>query len=205
MRSAPSFCVTAVDFPGFGRSPAPIVPVDLQYYVDEVAALMRHYNMEDVVVVAHSFGARVAIRLAVACDRVAGLVLVGAAGLRPRRSVRYYARILRAKWCHLCHLPRPKGSTDYENLSGPMRRTFVNIVNTYQDREVRHVRCPVLLVWGTEDTQTPLYMLHRFERLLPQSHTVLMEGCDHFCFARQPARFDALVKEFANNLCESSR
>ena len=200
MRGTPSFCVTAVDFYGFGASPAPTHPVDLQYYVDGVVELMRHYNMEDVTVVAHSFGARVAIRLATQTDRVAGLVLVGAAGLKPRRTLRYYLRIARARWYALWGLPRPEGSPDYEALEGPMRRTFVNIVHTYQDSEVARIACPVLLVWGTEDRETPLYMLRRFQRLLPDSRTVLMEGCNHFCFVQQPARFDALVKEYANNL-----
>jgi len=200
LREAPTFCLTAVDFYGFGQTPAPTYPVDLQYYVDGVVALMRHYNMEDVTVVAHSFGARVAIRLATQCDRVNGLVLVGAAGLKPRRGIRYYCRLARARWYALWGMPRPKGSPDYEALSGAMRRTFVNIIHTYQDAEVARITCPVLLVWGTLDTETPMYMLRRFQRLLPQSRTVLLEGCGHFCFAEQPARFDALVKEYANNL-----
>lgn len=200
LHNAPSFCLTAVDFYGFGDTPAPTHPVDLQYYVDGVLELMRHYNMEDVLVVAHSFGARVAVRLATQSDRVAGLVLVGAAGMKPRRGLRYAFRILRARWYALMGMPRPLGSPDYEALSGPMRRTFINIIHTYQEKEAAKVSCPTLLVWGTLDTETPLYMLRRYQRLLPSSRTVLMEGCGHFCFAQQPQRFDALVKEFARNL-----
>ena len=200
MREAPSFCVTAPDFYGFGQTPAPPFPVDLQYYADGVNELMNHYRMEDVTVVAHSFGARVAVRLAATGTRISGLVLVGAAGMRPRRGLRYATRIARARWYALWGMPRPAGSPDYEALTGDMRRTFINIVHTYQEREAAAVRCPTLLVWGTEDTETPLYMMRRYRRLLPSSRTVLFEGCGHFCFAQQPRRFDALVKEFARNL-----
>ena len=197
MREAPSFCLTALDFYGFGASPAPAHPMDLQYFVDGVEEIMRHYNMEDVTVVAHSFGARVAMRLANRSSRVAGLVLVGAAGLKPRRTLGYYVRVARAKWYALWGLPRPSGSADYEATSGAARRTFVNIIHTYQEKEAAAIKVPVLLVWGTEDNETPAYMLKRFERLLPDSRTVLFEGCGHFCFAERPSRFDALVKQFA--------
>ena len=196
-----SFCSTAPDLYGFGATPPPPMAVGLDYYADGVMELMAHYHMEDAVLVGHSFGARVAIRVAAHSDRVAGLVLVGAAGLRPRRGVRYAVRVLRAKCCRLLGRPYLGGSADYRSLTGPMRRTFIRIVHTYQEREVRALRCPVLLVWGTEDTQTPLYMLHRFQRLLPHARTVLMEGCDHYCFLQQPARFRALVQQFAASLC----
>ena len=199
--NSPSFCRTAPDMYGFGDTPAPMVPVDLQYYADGVMDLFRHYGIEDAVVVGHSFGARVAIRLAATTDRVAGLVLVGAAGLKPRRGPRYYARVARAKCCRVLGLPQPKGSVDYAKLQGSMRQTFKNVVHTYQEREVKSIRCPVLLVWGSLDDQTPLYMLHRFERLLPHSRTVLMEGCGHFCFLEQPRRFADLVDQFAFGLC----
>ncbi|MBQ4444199.1 MAG: alpha/beta hydrolase [Clostridia bacterium] len=202
LRETPSFCLTAVDFYGFGESPAPSVPVDLQYFADGVDEVMRRYNMEDVVVVAHSFGARVAVRLATQSTRIAGLVLVGAAGMKPRRTARYYLRIARAKWYALWGLPRPQGSADYEATSGAERRTFVNIIHTYQEKEVREIRVPVLLVWGTADRETPPYMLRRYERLLRNSRTVLFEGRGHFCFAEEPQRFDAIVKEFA--LCTTA-
>lgn len=197
---SPSFCCTAPDLYGFGQTPPPPVAVDLQYYADGVCALIRHYRMEDVVLVGHSFGARVAIRVASQYDRVAGLVLVGAAGLKPRRGVRYYVRVWHAKCCTLLGLPKPQGSEDYNRLTGTMRKTFINVVHTYQEKEVRRLRCPVLLVWGSQDDQTPPYLLRRFQRLLPQARTVWMEGCGHYCFLQQPTRFDALVKEFCRSL-----
>lgn len=200
MREAPSFCLTAVDLYGFGETPSPPYPVDLQYYADGVEELLRHYNLEDVTVVAHSFGARVAMRLVQTSTRVSGLVLVGAAGMKPHRGLRYYLRIARARWYALWGLPRPLGSADYEALRGVMRKTFVNIIHTYQEKEAARIRMPVLLVWGTLDRETPPYMLRRLRRLLPDSRTVLFEGCGHFCFAEMPERFDALVKQFALRL-----
>lgn len=200
LHATPRFCYTAPDLYGFGNTPAPSYPVDLDYYVRGVVDLMTHYHMEDTVVVGHSFGARIALRLAQCTDRVQGLVLVGAAGLRPRRGIKIYARIAYAKWCRLCRRTPPVGSEDYRRLTGAMRKTFVNVVHTYQDKELPHIHCPVLLVWGDKDTQTPLYMLRRFQRGLPNSRTVIMEGCDHFCFAQQPARFERLIREWADNL-----
>ena len=70
--------VTTVDLYGFGETPAPTIPVDLDYYVQGVKRLMAYYNMENVLVVGHSFGGRVAVKLAQS-SRVAGVVLVDAA------------------------------------------------------------------------------------------------------------------------------
>ncbi|MBQ9145659.1 MAG: alpha/beta hydrolase [Clostridia bacterium] len=196
---SPSFCLTAPDLYGFGSTPAPPFGVDLDYYVRGVRQLLEHYHMEDVTIVAHSFGARIALRLA-QDSRISGLVLIGAAGLRPRRKPIYYLRVLHAKLARLFALSGPKGSKDYSTLSPVMKRTFINIVHTYQDRELQLVRCPVLLIWGEEDRETPLYMLRKFEHGLPHSNTVMLEGCGHFCFLEQSSRVHQLIKEFVRNL-----
>ena len=196
----PSFCETLPDLYGFGETPAPPFPVGLDYYVDGVKRLMDQYRMQDVVVVAHSFGARIALRLAATSPHVAGLVLVGAAGMKPRRGIKYVVRVAMVKIAKALHRPIKGGSADYRRLSGAMKGTFVNIVHTYQEKELPKVSVPVLLVWGTEDKETPSYMLKRLQKGLPHSRTVWMEKGGHFCFATQPVRFRQLVEAFVNEV-----
>lgn len=74
--------VLAVDMPGFGKSPASEVEP-----VEALARLLRHLELEQVVVVGPSMGGRIALDFAIRHpQRVAGLVLVGAVGVEENRA-----------------------------------------------------------------------------------------------------------------------
>ncbi len=200
------FTVTRLDFYGFGETPAPTFPIDLDYYVDAVEEIMRFYNMEDVIVVGHSFGGRVAIRLA-QNSRVSGLILVDSAGLKPKRKLSYYFKVgiyKTAKFFHIhTKFTKNLGSEDYKKLTGSMKRTFINVVNEDLTKQTKTITVPTMLIWGEKDLETPLEMLHRMEKNIKNSTTVLFEGCGHFCFLENPKRFYSLVSEFAKSVTQN--
>jgi pimeloyl-ACP methyl ester carboxylesterase len=53
-----------------------------------------------------------------------------------------------------------------------------------------------LLVWGSEDTATPLSDAHLMETLIPDSGLVVLEGAGHFSYIDQPTRFGRIVSHF---------
>ncbi len=189
------YTVTAVDFYGFGSSPTPSYPVDLDYYVSGVLEIIYHYNMEDVTVIGHSFGGRIAIKLA-SCDRVSVLVLCDGAGIKPRRGMKYYYKVLLAKLGKLFKRRFYLGSSDYSKLSGAMKKTFVNIVNEDLTPLTRKIEKPCLVIWGEKDNETPMYMYKRLCKNIENSRGVIFEGAGHFAIFEQPKRFSELVKEF---------
>lgn len=197
------FTVTRVDFFGFGETPAPTYPINLDYFVNAVEEIMRFYNMEDVVIIGHSFGGRVAIKLA-KNSRVSGLILVDSAGLKPKRKLSYYFKVALYKSAKFLHIhtkyTKNLGSEDYKRLTGSMKRTFVNVVNEDLTKETKEITLPTMLIWGDEDVETPLEMLHRMEKNIKNSTTVLFEGCGHFCFLENQKRFYSLVSEFARSI-----
>jgi pimeloyl-ACP methyl ester carboxylesterase len=88
----------AVDLPGFGESDPPPEPWGAGEYAGFVRELMDELGLDATVVIAHSFGGRVAIRLAVDFpERVTKLVLVNSAGIRPARTAKYHRRVALAK------------------------------------------------------------------------------------------------------------
>ena len=190
------FTVTRVDLYGFGETPSPSYPVDLDYYVEGVKRLMARYNMENVVVIGHSFGGRVAIKLA-SSSRVSGVVLVDSAGLRPRRHLSYYFKVWGYKLRKRLGLETHGGSLDYRACKGAMKGTFVNVVNENLKRAAQKIPCPVLLIYGENDSETPLYMYKKFLKLIPESKGVIIEGAGHFSFLDSPERFYTLIKQFA--------
>jgi pimeloyl-ACP methyl ester carboxylesterase len=71
------FTTVAVDLPGFGASPRPVPPLDLDGLVDVVAALVDAEGLAPAVVVGNCMGSNIAVKLATERpDQVRALVLV---------------------------------------------------------------------------------------------------------------------------------
>lgn len=93
------FKVVAVDMSGFGGSPPMTYAYSLDDYAAEIKRVIDELGDDKIIVMAHSFGARVAVRLLRDEKRIDKLIFTGAAGLKPRRSVRYGLK--RALFCCL--------------------------------------------------------------------------------------------------------
>ncbi|MBO7156092.1 MAG: alpha/beta hydrolase, partial [Clostridia bacterium] len=171
------------DFYGFGRSIEPSVPLTLDDYVDAVREIIVKLKLPDVYLVGHSFGARVAVRLASRYPQyVKGLVLIDGAGLKPRRGLRYYFKVFAHKTLKKLGFNGLKGSCDYRVLSPVMKMTFKNIVNEYVDGDLPYVTTKTLILWGAKDKATPLYMARRFKRKLPNAELKIFKGAGHFSY-----------------------
>ena len=210
-------CV-AIDFPGFGQSPAP----DTAWGVDDYATMVREFlAAKDIThcdILAHSFGGRVTLSL-LAGDphkKTFGKILItGGAGMKPHRTWRYYYRrslatILKAPFSLLP--PRARGtalarlrqtsvwkslgSSDYQQLQGVMRETFVKTVNHYQESLLPQIPHDILLLWGTDDNATPLYQGERLEQGLKNAALVKIDRAGHYAFLDQPAQFGAIAEAF---------
>ncbi|NCC21131.1 MAG: alpha/beta hydrolase [Alphaproteobacteria bacterium] len=180
----------AFDFPGFGQSPAPVEDWGTADYADATAKILRGLPGKKIWV-GHSFGCRVGIQLAARHpETVDGLFLIAAAGLKPTRPIarQIYIKarvtlfkILKKTVPERCHpaLYERFGSTDYKN-AGPIRALFVRVVNEDLSEAASRITCPVQLVYGDKDTETPPDIGERFARLMPDSKLTLLSGQDHY-------------------------
>lgn len=160
----------AVDLPGFGATPEPEAPWGSLEYARAVAPVLSAAK-GPVVVIGHSFGGRVAVRLAAEYpEAVAGLVLSGAP-LFPAASGRARKPPLQLRLGRLLargglvgedrleELRQRYGSPDYRAASPRMRGVLVRALA--EEREaaysaaLRAIACPVELVWGELDTAAP--------------------------------------------------
>ena len=62
------------------------------------------------------------------------------------------------------------------------------------------VRCPVLVIHGSEDRCQPLPRGERLARILPDARLVTLEGCGHLPMGRDPVRVNLLLREFVNDV-----
>lgn len=201
--------VHALDLPGFGQSEPPPEPWGVQEYQAFVAAYMDAVGLDRTSIVGHSNGGRIAIRMAATEPaRVDKLVLVDAAGIRPKRTFRWYRRVAMAKiGKHAARrLGRPgerlrdamvsrAASADYA-AAGELRPTLVKLVNADLRPYMPDIAAPTLLVWGADDAETPVAMAQEMERLIPDAGLIVLEAAGHYSYLDQSARFARIVSHF---------
>lgn len=180
-----------IDFPGFGTSPMPPLDWGTADYADAVAEWLRAMPPRRYIWVGHSFGGRVGVQLAARHpELVSGMILIASAGLPRRRSlaarIRIMLRVRAFKTAKLLFREGPTldnwrrrlGSADYQ-AAGALRPILARVVSEDLTAQAKAVRCPTLLVYGSDDQDTPPEIGERLKALIPGSELVVMNGFDH--------------------------
>ena len=89
-----------------------------------------------------------------------------------------------------------RGSSDYNNASPMMRNILSKVVNEDLKHCMPKIQAPTLLVWGENDTATPLADAKIMERLIPNAGLVSFPGCGHYSFLDNPLQFAAVLRSF---------
>ena len=189
-----TYCrVVAPDLPGFGGSAEPESPWCVDDYVKWTVDFAAALNLSDVVLMNHSFGGRISIKLLAQKPlpfSVKKAVFMDAAGILPKRGLKYYYKVYTYKamkklFPGLAAKRQGKvGSSDYRNASPLMRQTMVRCINEDLTHLLKDNPVSTLLIWGSADTATPLSDGQLMERLIPDAGLVV-EGAGHFAFAQQ--------------------
>ncbi|MFO0416234.1 MAG: alpha/beta fold hydrolase [Pseudomonadota bacterium] len=201
---ANSYRVVLIDLPGFGASPLPPEASnqgggwDTDQYAERVKRFLDQNGIDSCVLVGHSFGGRISVRLAAKYPAlVRAVVLIGSHGLPRKRTQRDLLRIkaiglatkLAKKIDKLAHTrlfanyfaPR-FGSADYL-AAGELRSTLVKTVNENLTEQAKSIKAPTLLLWGDKDQQTPLDLAYSFNALINDSELFIFPGKGHEPFA----------------------
>lgn len=187
--------VINLDLPGFGNSEEPDTAWSTEDYADQIHELCVSLKIEKPIIIAHSFGARVAFRYAIKYP-VHKMVLTGAAGIRKPRNFMYYVKVYVYKISKKLSLSVSQGSTDFQNASGVMRGVLVNAVNEDITPLLKNIDTETLLVFGERDDQTPLWMGKKMEENMPNATLITLAKDDHFAYFHQIERFNKIVEIF---------
>ena len=200
----------ALDFPGFGFSDPPPQAWGVSEFVHLLEGFLDSLGLTRVDIIAHSFGGRVAIKLAAQNpQRVGRLVLVDSAGIRRKRTASYRLKVALAKTVkflfktvpglaralRLDRLVARQGSSDYRN-AGQLRTTFVKVVNEDLQSCLPLIQSQTLLVWGSQDDSTPLADGQRMQALIPGARLEVIPGAGHFSYADHFAEFSRILIPF---------
>lgn len=209
----PSMHVFNIDLPGHGKSQEPPEPWGIEKFTSLIESFIHILHIERPSLIGHSFGGRIAILLA-SRNNINKVVLVDAAGIKPKRSLKYYYKVYKFKTIkkiiyllygkkkaeEIIETIRSKsGSSDYRNSSPVMRKVMSICVNEDLKFAMPEIQSPTLLIWGEKDTATPLSDALTMERLIPDAGLVAFPEAGHYSFLDNPSGFKAVINEFFKN------
>jgi pimeloyl-ACP methyl ester carboxylesterase len=202
----------ALSLPIFEAPPDDLSVTGLRTHVE---AFLEAERVPPAVIIGHSLGGHIALDLAFhAPERVRALVLSGSSGLLEQRLTRSLPRrpsaeLVREKMTEVFHDPamvtveRVKAVREIVSRRSYVLRAIQvsRSARRYnlEDR-LREIRCPTLLVWGTEDRITPRSVAIRFLGGIPSATLRLVPECGHAPMLERPDIFARAVEEFLDSL-----
>lgn len=210
--------VTTFDPRGHGRSGRPSGPYSVRQMAEDAAALLRRHAIGPAAVAGSSMSAAVAIELAARHpDLVSSLLLVGGfPSLPPAGKERMAARAKTAEAegmaavADMVAAGALGASTHHTQpaLVGLFRAVLLAndphayaaaaraVVETDVAEAMGKVRCPALILLGSQEQVAPLSTAMALKAGIPHGVVRIIPNAGHLPFLEQPAAFNAAVMEF---------
>lgn len=204
--------VISLDFPGFGQSDMPKSAWNVEDYASITLEFFDFLGIKDPILVGHSFGGRVIMKLC-GTGRVSPskIILLDAAGVKHKRSFKSKCKTAAFKavkkvltvglWKKPCEPVLQKararfGSADYNSAPPVLRETLVKVVNEDLTDLLENITASTLLIYGENDTDTPVSDARIIESRIKDSGLCIIKGAGHWAFAEKPGEVLAIIKSF---------
>jgi pimeloyl-ACP methyl ester carboxylesterase len=206
--------VLAIDLPGFGLSDSPKIPWNSFNYADIVKKFIDILSLKDINLIGHSHGGRVSIILSSKYkDMVKKLILIDSAGLISKKNVKYYYKVLKYKLYKKVYFFINKnnesklekfykkfGSQDYQNAGNTvMRETLVKVLHDNIENRLSMIKVPTLIIWGENDTDTPIYMAEKLNKKIADSALIVLEKAGHYSYLYDFYKFRLIMDSFLDS------
>ena len=206
-----NFTIYILDYPGFGESKFPNRDLSLSDYTRLIKDFIAYNNIKNPIIIAHSFGGRIAIDLASSYSvDINKIILIDSAGIKPKTGFmgkfkKYLYKFLKKiglfltgnlKQKYMNFLISVFGSTDFKSLSNNMRNTFIKIINYDLSNKLSNILVPTLLIWGNRDFDTPINDGYVMKKSIKDSGLVIINNAGHFSYLDYPSYVDSIIYEF---------
>lgn len=187
--------VYVFDFAGFDVSKPLQKAMSLTDYTLDVNNFISEKKIKKAVLIGHSFGGRVAIRLASTHpDWLVSLVLTGTPGFKPVNTIKRNIFLVLSKIGKVIFslpllnifspvskkiLYRLSGSVDYLKVDGNLKKTFQSVIEEDLESFMKKIDVPTLLVWGERDSMVPLSVAKHMNETIISSHLDIILGATH--------------------------
>ena len=193
--------IIIIDLPGHGKSEEPKRVYTLYDFVDCVKSLLDSLKIKNPILIGHSFGGKISLLYA-SMYEVKKLILFGSPFKCEIKKIYLKTKMLKTakKVPGLNKLEefakKHIGSTDYKNASPLMRQILVEHVNLDITDDVKKIKCPTLILWGTLDDAVPVERAYELENLISDAGVVIYENCTHYAYLERLGQTISVLKSF---------
>ncbi len=193
--------IVIIDLPGHGDSDEPKRVYTVYDFVDCVHSLLESLKITKPILIGHSFGGKTSLLYASIYD-VEKLVLFAPSYKREIEKISLKTKLLKSakKVPGLNKLEdfakKHIGSTDYRNASPIMRQILVESVNFDIRDQVTKIKCPTLLIWGTNDQAVDVSGAYELESLIKDAGVVIYDNCTHYAYLERLGQTINVLRSF---------
>ncbi len=213
--STNDFSIKRLEMPGQGDTKEMNGSWSMKHYSMWLQTHINNENIQNTILIGHSFGGRIILESIIKQGlNPKAIVLIDVSGIKPRNSYKkLFWKALSIPYKALNLLIGEKLSEkikrfvyfyiirerDYVKTSGNLRKTFQIVNNAYYNDEIDKIDIPTLIIWGKDDTITPLWMGEYLHSRIRNSRFEILNGT-HALPLKEPERVAQIIKDFINEL-----
>lgn len=204
--------VISPDFPGFGKSKTPFQTWSVGDYARWTNDFADFLNLKRFFVLAHSFGGRVAIKLAIQSpEKIKSLILCSSAGIKPKPRPHQRIFWLGVKIGNALFSQKPltrfkDGARnlfyiflrhkDYVKADGTMKETIKKVLEEDLLPDLPKIKIKTLIVWGEKDKMVPVRYAHIFKEEIENSELKILPKIGHNPHLEVPEKLSEIILNF---------
>ena len=196
--------VIIVDLPGYGLSEEPKYPFQVDDYVECIKELVDKLKVKNPTLIGHSFGGKITLMYA-SKYQTKKIVLLASPFKKEIEKESLKLKILKkAKKIPVLNkfeefAKKHIGSTDYRNASKIMREILVLTVNLDITEEVKKIKAPTFIIWGSLDEAVDVERAYELEKLIPDAGLAVYDNCTHYAYLENLKQTINIMDSFLNN------
>ena len=206
-----SYRVIALDMPGHGASPALAVGPNMADYVETIVAVLD----EPAIVIGHSFGAMIALQIAIRhpakVKAVAALNAIHGRDADAKATVKLRANKLDGRtiadptatlirWFGADVSPQRMACEEWLRNANPAGYRDAYRVFATEDgaaeADLNAIQCPVLCLTGKEESNSTPDMSRKISQLTPNGRAEIIDGAAHMLPMTHATCVNALLSDF---------
>ena len=167
---------------GFGSFPLE-KSYKIENYLGEIDSFIKDYNINNVVIIGHSFGGKLALMLKLIHPEYEVIALAPSIVKNPF-SLKIYLRIKLYKLLKRFHITIPKhlrGSRDYQNTQGYLKSTFLLVHHSYLNKNQLKKLEKCLIIGFKEDQEVKYKSLKKLPQINHKIKLIMLTG-NHFAY-----------------------
>ena len=205
--------VSIPKLPGFDISP-PKKPWGIGEYAEYVIKeTQKIWERKGFFIFGHSFGGRIAIKLAgINNKQFLGIILCSASGLSRGNLLKRVAFWVLAKAGKILSIVPPIAKIwrkllykvarehDYEKTQGVMKETFKKVISENVRPIIENIEIPTLILWGRQDRMTPISDAYCLKQILPGSKLIIFNNEGHQLPYHKPRKMAEKIDQWTKSL-----